>query len=309
MIFDSTISRDTIQKWYKDKPNTTFDDLLGMEALKARLRDEIAQILDPANPAPSRSYFFYGLPGTGKTLAIRAFVRELMDAGYRCISLSGGDSFTSYVGEAEKTVYTAFQEAMDNAPCVIVLDEIENICLDRFAPSTASHQMNLTVAILSSWRAMLRSGKPVILLTASCHPQLVDEMFIRNSRCIRFDLPDAAARSICFSRMLQNLPLEEGFSFQDMAKATPNYSFRYLSRLHEEITLLLKDALYSKYTVLDPDGNVNREASDKACVEALTSGRFPITRAMFEAALRAYPPSDKSRLLREQDDFENRYQF
>lgn len=304
-MHDSMISPETIQKWYKDKPATTFGDLAGMEDLKTQLRWEIDGILNPIIPSSNRSYFFYGLPGTGKTLTIRAFVRELMDAGYRCLSLNAADICSAYVGEAERMVHAAFQEALDNAPCVIVFDDIENVCHNRCRANLPRHVHSLTIAFLQGLDRIQCADRQVILVSSSNHPQDVDEAFLDHSRCVRFPLPAEEDRADFFARKLSHLHPEAGFTFEDMAKATPNYSYRELGRLLEGAVSLLKEAVIRNSTVLEADGSVN----PKACTEALTSGSFPLTRTMFEEALRENPSHDKTRLLREQADFESRYSF
>lgn len=310
---NSMISKETLQKWYIDKPHATFDDLVGMENLKTRLRYTIDGILSPLDcsllPPKGKSFLFYGLPGTGKTLAIRAFVRELMDAGYRCLSLSAADVCSSYAGVAETMVETIFQEALDNAPCVIVLDDFDCICRDRLHPGIARHEQMLTIAVLQGLHRILNANKQVILLTASCHPHDVDEAFLDHSQNFRFNLPDEADRVALLSRVLSHVPLEDGFSCRDLAEVTENYSFRDLNRLVDGIIMHLKEALYSKYAVHDGDGNVNWEATSQACIHAMASGSLPVTRAMFEEALREYPPSDKTHFLRELENFESRFQF
>ena len=296
-MYDLTFSPETIAAWYQDKPSTTFDDLIGTQERKALLRRELDGFLNSDDPASAQCWFLYGLPGTGKTLSIRAIVRELMEAGYRCLSLNAVDLMSSYVGEAERKIPAAFQEAMDNAPCVLVFDDLELVCPDRRRPNIASHQLNLTIAFLMSMNTLLRSGKQVLLLTASSRPEEVDEVFYRRARCISLSLPDEDCRKQYFAKAFENLILEEGFTIDDMAARTEGRSYRDLNCLTEDILFRLKDAAIMTFD------------HEQAAIAALKDGRLPATRAMFEQALRERPLPDKESWLAQLRDFEAQLQI
>lgn len=304
LIFSTEVPR----KWYKDKPGMTWDDLAGMTALKARLRWEAADILSPANPAPARSYFFYGLPGGGKAYIVQLLIRELMDAGYRYLSLRGTDIHSAYVGEGEKHITLAFEEAMNNAPCVLWFDNIDSFCPNHSSSDFLSYTRRLSDTFLECLDKLLCSGKQVILLTCSDVPHLVEEALIRHSRKILIPLPDEAARMHHFAKAFDFFSMEEGFSLQDMVDATANHGYYDLRRLSESIALHLKDAAIEKYRVIDAHGKPDWEATNRAAVKALTEGHIRLTRAMFDKAHRENPPSNKATFLCDLEAFEKRFQ-
>ena len=306
------VSAEEIKSWHRKKPSVTFDDLVGMENFRDRAQDW--------KPCPAfdkllrlsrhgASWFFYGLPGTGKSMCMHAIAAELMDAGYRYIALSGSDIHSPYLGEAEKKLSIAFQEAMDNAPCVLIIDDIENVCASRADPHMTEYQRRLTITMLQCLSALIDFRKPVLLLTATNSPDLVDEAFIDHSRSFRFPLPSAEYRADFFAKCFGSLAIEEGFPFQDMATATDGYLYRDLEHITEGIFMKIRKLVIAQYKVYDENGIVDKDASDQAALEALESGAFPVTRAMFDEALRENPPLDKIKLLQRLEAFENRYRL
>ena len=303
------VTAETIEGWYQEKPRHGFDDVTGMEELKERLRDEAASIgwsrIDEAlNIRPVQSYFFYGPPGTGKTYLIEAFASELMEKGFKYIRLLGGDIHASLVGVAEKTVQIAFKEAIDNEPCLIFIDEIEDVCVDRNNSKAEGHEKRLTVAFLEAYNLLLESGRRVIFMGATNHPGQVDSAMLDRVKLIRIPLPDEAAREAWFAGKLGALTLEDGFSYADMAAATENCSYRDLTRLQDAIAVKIKRRTIENYRVETNSGDLDQERTDIAGSGALLGGAMTLTRALFDETREELPPSDKSRILAELRAFE-----
>lgn len=306
------VPAEEIEKWYQEKSSVALEFLTGMEILQDnveawKIRWAQPDIQKLFSLSAADSWFFYGLPGTGKTQYIRAIAAELMDDGYCHIALAGSDIWSCFVGEAEKKVQIAFQEAMDHAPCVLSFDDLENVCVNRGNPNIAAHQHRLTVAFLQAQRRLRDSGKPVLLLTASNHPDLVDDAFIDHSRCFRFSLPSAADRADFFARNLEHLPVEQSFSIADMAAATEHYSIPELKRMIDDISLQICRLAIDKYAVYDDNGDRDNSASYQAAADAIAEGRIPVTRVMFEDVLARYPISDRTPMLERLRAFEERF--
>ena len=303
------VPAETIESWYKEKPGHGFDDVTGMDELKKRLIDEAASIgwnrIDEAlHISPVQSYFFYGPPGTGKTYLIEAFASGLMEKGFKYIRLLGGDIHASLVGVAEKTVQIAFREAIDNEPCLIFIDEIEDVCVDRNSSKAEGHEKRLTVAFLEAYNLLRESGKRVIFMGATNHPGQVDSAMLDRVKLIRIPLPDEQAREAYFARKLDTLTLEDGFTYADMAAATDNYSYRDLIRLQDSIAIKTKRRTIENYRVETSSGDLDQEQTDIAGSGALLDGAMVLTRALFDETRQENPPSDKSRILAELRAFE-----
>ena len=302
------VTAETIERWFKNKPKHGFADVTGMEELKVRLINEAASLgwdrLDSElSISPVQSYFFYGPPGTGKTYIIEAFASELMEKGFKFIQLKGGDIHASLVGVAEKTVQIAFQEAVDNEPCLIFIDEIENVCVNR-DKKAEGHEKRLTVAFLEAYNLLKSSGKRVIFMGATNHPGMVDEAMLDRIKLIKIPLPSEEARASYFKRAFGTLATEAGFGVADMAAATDNYSYRDLERVRDTIAAHIKANVIEENRVLDPAGVMDQDASDIRASESIRSGRTVLTRALFEQTQREIPPSDKTKIREELKAFE-----
>lgn len=282
-----------------------------MEEVKSILESRAANLgwdrIDSALKInPVQSYFFYGPPGTGKTFVIEAFASEMMDKGFKYIRLLGGDIHASLVGVAEKTVQIAFQEAVDNEPCIIFIDEIENVCVSRSGRNVEGHEKRLTVAFLEAYNLLKESGKRVIFMGATNYPGLIDEAMLDRITMIRIPLPPTESRKKFLESKLESITTESGYSFEDMAEATENYSFRDLERLTDALSAKLKDMAIEAYRVNNDDGTINRELTDIAAAEAVSEGRVQLSKELFELMHKELPPSDKTAICEELEAFEAR---
>lgn len=292
-----------VDGWFKERPKHGFSDVAGMNELKEKLR---TCIQDVAASSVNRylgmdvvhSFFLYGPPGCGKTFITKAFVHELMGdefqyegQPYKYMFLSGGDVHQALVGKSEKVVERAFQEAMNNAPCILFIDEIDSVCRNRSQAYLPTHAMNTTTAFLNGYNTLMDSAKPVIFIGATNYPNMVDGAMLDRVELIKVPLPDLEVRTFTFEKALKEILInEDGFTYRDMAEETDNFSQRDCSRLLSMIKRAVKDEL-------KPLHGDNAEAM----VEALKSGSYRFTRDLFMNCLKQYRPSRKEDILRDLD--------
>ena len=129
----------------------TFDDVGGLDEVKARLRRTVGMILERPRDAARMSVvhngmLLYGPPGTGKTLLARALAGEY---GLRFIRFSPAAVASSYAHEPARKLRELFTLAEQSAPCVLFLDEIELIGARRDA-ATSADARELTTQLLNS---------------------------------------------------------------------------------------------------------------------------------------------------------------
>ncbi len=308
-----------IEKWFKDVSDKGFEYVVGRTELKERLMNEAAGFgWDKVDSAldinPVQCYFLYGPPGTGKTHLIKAFAAELKKKGFNFMQLTGSDIHNSYVGVAEKIVAAAFNVATEKEPCLIFIDEIDNLCVSRDGKAEG-HEQRLTVSFLEAYNKFKESGKRVIFIGATNHPGKVDEAMLDRVSLIKIPLPEAEDRIGYFDRMINGvgenkgmvkLTLEEGFTFEEMADATDNHSYRDLDRLKNSMLTKLKSQAIAEYTVLDEDGKVDQQATDAKASEAIISGEIMLTRELFAQTQKENLPSDKTKSRQELKEFEER---
>ncbi|HET9348114.1 MAG TPA: AAA family ATPase, partial [Arthrobacter sp.] len=119
----------------KDMPQVTFSDVAGADEAVEEL-EEIKEFLqEPAKfqavgAKIPKGVLLYGPPGTGKTLLARAVAGE---AGVPFFSISGSDFVEMFVGVGASRVRDLFEQAKQNAPAIIFVDEIDAVGRHRGA--------------------------------------------------------------------------------------------------------------------------------------------------------------------------------
>ena len=124
-----------------DAPKITFRDVAGVDEAVQEL-EEIKEFLE--NPKKfqalgariPKGVLLYGPPGTGKTLLARAVAGE---AGVPFFSISGSDFVEMFVGVGASRVRDLFEQAKQNSPCIIFMDEIDAVGRHRGAGMGGGH--------------------------------------------------------------------------------------------------------------------------------------------------------------------------
>lgn len=293
---DEDISAETIQRWFEYPLDHGFDKVAGMEDLKTLLRDCVAaagmsKLNERMRMSKCRSYFFYGLPGCGKTYIVEAFAYELKKQGYTFMSLTGGQIHSQWQGIAEKTIEKAFQLAEEKAPTIIFIDEIESVCRSRKEGNQAAHVQQTTTAFLNAYNRMKKCDKQIIFIGATNYPSLVDTAMMDRVVPVEVRLPDLGALSHKFEHALDGIiELDSDVTFDRMATECLGYNYRDVEHLLD----VLKDNIIRDIRQL-----YNND--DDAAAAALENGDYRLDWAMFMDALDnpASKPSEKAALVEE----------
>lgn len=305
------VSADTIEKWFKDAPSHSLEDVVGMHEQTEMLMEKAGSLdwseIDVAlNISPEQSFLFYGPPGCGKTFLIEAFVAEMMKKGFKYMKLRGGDIHQSLVGVGEKTVEIAFTEALENEPCILFIDEIELVFGSRSNKKVESHETKIIGAFLQAYNMLRDAKKRTIVLGATNYPNMIDDAVISRFKTkMRVPLPEAEIRENYFMRKLKVLTLEDGFSYADMAEKTENYSFSDMDALLNAFLPLIKNSVIEEFRVNDENGEIDVKQTDKAASKAIKEGHVYLTRAIFDEALKKSPPSGKADIRAALEEFES----
>lgn len=169
----------------KDMPKTTFADVAGVDEAVEELY-EIKDFLQ--NPSRyqalgakiPRGVLLYGPPGTGKTLLARAVAGE---AGVPFFTISGSDFVEMFVGVGASRVRDLFEQAKQNSPCIIFVDEIDAVGRQRGAGSGGGHderEQTLNQLLVEMDGFGDRQG--VILIAATNRPDILDPALLRPGR-------------------------------------------------------------------------------------------------------------------------------
>lgn len=278
--------------WYKQAPEHSFEDVSGMEKLKEKLRtcvtdanfEELSEYL---KIKPLNSFFFVGPPGCGKTYIIEAFIHELMGQDFNYISLNGSDIISKYVGDAEKIVDTLFNEAINSAPCVVFLDEIDGVCKNRSLQALPEYAASITTSFLTGYNKINNSKKKIIFIGATNYPKKVDTAMLDRVEVITVDLPDFEARTYAFKQHFSNIiETETDCTYEYMAECTDGYNYRDIDRLVE----IIKHSIFKE---------LSRKMSAHECIMTMKSGSFRLGKKRFNAALKSFTPSNKDDIIKD----------
>jgi SpoVK/Ycf46/Vps4 family AAA+-type ATPase len=215
----------------------TLADVGGLEEVKARLD---AAFLAPLRNPELRQYYgkslrggllLYGPPGCGKTFLARAVAGEL---GAKFFALGLNDVLDMWLGESERRLHEAFDEARRAAPCVLFLDEIDALGQKR-SQLRHSAGRNVVNQLLAELDGALADNEGVFVLAATNHPWDVDTALRRPGRLDRTLLvlpPDEPAREAILAGALAERPVE-GADLPKLARNTGGYSGADLVHLVE----------------------------------------------------------------------------
>ena len=292
-----------VSKWFKEIPLHTFEDVAGMDDLKEKLRQcvvdtRVGKLKEYLGIPRLHSFFFIGPPGCGKTYIVEAFAHELMEQNYKYISLTGSDILSRYVGDAEKIVSRMFQEAEENAPCILFVDEIDGVCKNRSLPNLPEHAATLTTAFLEGFNRIneRKDPKTIIFIGATNYPGKVDNAMMDRVELIRVPFPDRGAREHAIRRQFKEiLQFDADCSYDFMAEATEMYNYRDIVRLCNRLKNEIVRDIMTKYS------------DEESAINALKDCSYMVERKQFETAKQNCLPAPKDAIIRSLDEWEEQY--
>src|ERR1700754_4127312 len=227
-----------------DSPKITFRDVAGVDEAVEELH-EIKEFLE--NPKKfqalgariPKGVLLYGPPGTGKTLLARAVAGE---AGVPFFSISGSDFVEMFVGVGASRVRDLFEQAKQNSPCIIFMDEIDAVGRHRGAGMGGGHdEREQTLNQLLVEMDGFEMKDNIILIAATNRPDILDPALLRPGRFDRqvvVDRPDRKGRKKILEVHTRGKPLAKQIDLDALAGQTPGFTGADLANLINEAALL-----------------------------------------------------------------------
>jgi cell division protease FtsH len=227
-----------------DAPKITFRDVAGVDEAVQELQ-EIKEFLE--NPKKfqalgariPKGVLLYGPPGTGKTLLARAVAGE---AGVPFFSISGSDFVEMFVGVGASRVRDLFEQAKQNSPCIIFMDEIDAVGRHRGAGMGGGHdEREQTLNQLLVEMDGFEMKDNIILIAATNRPDILDPALLRPGRFDRqvvVDRPDRKGRKQILEVHTRGKPLGKAIDLDALAGQTPGFTGADLANLINEAALL-----------------------------------------------------------------------
>ncbi len=262
----------------KDMPKTTFSDVAGCEEAIEELGEIKEFLKEPAKfqavgAKIPKGVLLYGPPGTGKTLLARAVAGEAEVPFY---SISGSDFVEMFVGVGASRVRDLFEQAKDNAPAIVFIDEIDAVGRHRGAGMGGGHderEQTLNQLLVEMDGFDVRGG--VILIAATNRPDVLDPALLRPGRFdrqIQVDSPDLNGRLQILKVHSRGKPMAADVDLVSVARRTPGFTGADLANVLNEGALLTARANQKLVT---------NEALDEA-IDRVIAGPQRRTRLMSE---------------------------
>lgn len=241
-----------IDEDYKKEYRVKFSDVIGQKFAKSKCSVIKMFLQDPdkfGDWAP-KNILFYGPPGTGKTMLAKALASET-DAEIVCINatnLIGG-----FVGEGSSNIHRLYDYAEKNAPCIIFIDEIDAIALDRRYQELRGDVSEIVNALITEMDG-ITDRKGVCLIAATNTPNVLDNAIkSRFEEEIEFILPDFSDRLNILEKYTKTypIPLSDKVDLKKIARDLEGYSGRDI------VEKVLKVALHR--SLLNEDNEVKDE--------------------------------------------------
>jgi cell division protease FtsH len=228
----------------KDTPKTTFADVAGCDEAIEELGEIKEFLQQPAKfqavgAKIPKGVLLYGQPGTGKTLLARAVAGE---ANVPFYSISGSDFVEMFVGVGASRVRDLFEQAKENAPAIVFIDEIDAVGRHRGAGLGGGHderEQTLNQLLVEMDGFDVRGG--VILIAATNRPDVLDPALLRPGRFDRMigvDAPDMKGRHKILQVHARGKPIAAGVDLLAVARRTPGFTGADLANVLNEAALL-----------------------------------------------------------------------
>ncbi|WP_298500242.1 AAA family ATPase [uncultured Methanobrevibacter sp.] len=222
----------------KIKSKLLLSDIVGQKNAKNKVKVITKYLENPETFGPwaPKNILFYGLPGTGKTMLVKALANELDVPLYliKATSLIG-----DHVGDGASKIHDLFKKASENSPSIIFIDEIDAIALHRSFQSLRGDVSEIVNSLLTEMDG-ISENESVITIGATNNPTSLDyAVRSRFEEEIEFSLPDDEERLAIIEKNLKTMPLKYDLDLNKIAKLTKGLSGRDIKEK------ILKTALHN----------------------------------------------------------------
>ena len=264
-------------------PSVTYEDIGGLDEELEQVREMIElpmrhpELFQQLGIEPPKGVLLHGPPGTGKTLMAKAVASEI-DAHFS--NISGPEIMSKYYGESEEQLREVFEEAEENAPAIVFIDEVDSIAPKR--GETSGDVERRVVAQLLSLMDGLDDRGDVIVIGATNRVDALDPALRRGGRFdreIEIGVPDKEGRKEILQVHTRGMPLVDGIDLDQYAENTHGF-------VGADLASLAKEAAMNALRRIRPELDLEQDEIDAEILESMS-----VTRADFKDALKGITPS------------------
>lgn len=260
----TTIRKSRARVYVEHEIKARFDDVAGLDEAKEELQEVIEFLRTPekfrrlGGKVP-KGVLLAGAPGTGKTLLAKAVAGE---AGVPFFSLSGSEFVELFVGVGAARVRDLFEQALQKAPCIVFIDELDALGKARGINPAASHEeREQTLNQLLVEMDGFDPNTGVIIMAATNRPEILDPALLRAGRFDRhvvLDRPDVKGREAILRVHAKNIKLAKEVELRVIAGRTPGFVGADLANIVNEAALLAARRGREAVLMADFDDAVDR---------------------------------------------------
>ncbi|MFC7185513.1 CDC48 family AAA ATPase [Halorubrum yunnanense] len=264
-------------------PDVTYEDIGGLDGELEQVREMIElpmrhpELFKRLGIDPPKGVLLHGPPGTGKTLIAKAVANEI-DANFHTIS--GPEIMSKYYGESEEQLREVFEEASEEAPSIIFMDELDSIAPKR--EEAGGDVERRVVAQLLSLMDGLEDRGEVVVIGATNRVDAIDPALRRGGRFdreIEVGVPDRDGRKEILQVHTRNMPLVDGIDLDEYAENTHGF-------VGADLESLAKESAMHALRRIRPELDLE---SDEIDADVLNS--IQVTENDFKQAIKGIEPS------------------
>jgi len=267
----------------------TYEDIGGLEEEIQRVREMVElpmkhpQIFQRLGIEPPRGVLLHGPPGTGKTLMAKAVANE---TGAEFFSIAGPEIISKYYGESEQQLRDIFDEAREESPSIIFIDELDSIAPKR-EEVTGEVERRVVAQLLTMMDGLEERGQ-VIVIAATNRVDSVDPALRRPGRFdreIEIGVPDVQDRQEIFNIHTRGMPLADDVDIEKLSNETHGF-------VGADIASLAKEGAMKALRRYLPEIDLDSEDIPPEMID-----RMVVNEDDFKKALREVEPSAMREVL------------
>ncbi|WP_408958134.1 CDC48 family AAA ATPase [Natrinema sp. 74] len=258
-------------------PNVTYEDIGGLDDELDQVREMIElpmrhpELFQQLGIEPPKGVLLHGPPGTGKTLMAKAVANEI-DAHFETIS--GPEIMSKYYGESEEQLREVFEEAEENAPAIVFIDELDSIAAKR-EEAGGDVERRVVAQLLSLMDGLEERGR-VTVIAATNRVDAIDPALRRGGRFdreIEIGVPDKEGRKEILQVHTRGMPLDEGVDLEQYAENTHGF-------VGADLESLARESAMNALRRIRPELDLESEEIDADVLESLEVSEGDVKEAL-----------------------------
>ncbi|MFD1569296.1 CDC48 family AAA ATPase [Halorubrum laminariae] len=283
------LREEPISGFEKTGGGITYEDIGGLQNEIQRVREMVElpmkhpQIFSKLGIEPPQGVLLHGPPGTGKTLLAKAVANETSASFF---SIAGPEIISKYYGESEQQLREIFEDAKEESPSIIFIDELDSIAPKR-EDVTGEVERRVVAQLLTMMDGLETRGQ-VIVIGATNRVDSVDPALRRPGRFdreIEIGVPDEVGRKEILQIHTRGMPLSDDVSLDHLADETHGF-------VGADIESLTKEAAMKALRRYLPEIDLDEEEVPPSLID-----RMIVKRDDFSGALNEVEPSAMREVL------------